>query len=89
MTDLLYSLMNATDHLMEEGTSDELDWGSATGTCDDIDGFQTYSTIQPDLQTVSEEAKLPQRRESLTSKARSPKRWNTILAGGNLFDLYK
>ncbi len=49
MTDLLHSLMNATDHLMEEGASDELVGGLAPETCD-IDGFQTYSTIQPDLQ---------------------------------------
>jgi hypothetical protein len=45
MTNLLHALMNATDHLMEEGTSDELDGGSATGICDDIDGFQTNSTV--------------------------------------------
>lgn len=31
MTDLLHSLMNATDHLMEEGASDELVGGLATG----------------------------------------------------------
>jgi hypothetical protein len=56
MTDLLYALMDATDHLMEEGTSDELDWGLVPRIYDDIDGFRTYSTVQPDLEIVSKEA---------------------------------
>jgi hypothetical protein len=32
MTNLFHALMNATDHLMEDGTSDELEGGSETGT---------------------------------------------------------
>ena len=64
MTNLLHALMNATDHLMEEGTSDELDGGLISWTCDEMRWISTYSTVQPDLQTVSGEARTQQGMES-------------------------
>lgn len=79
MTNLLHSLMDATDHLMEEGASDELVGGLARWAYD-IDGFQTYSTIQPDLQSRQQGSKNSAAPELLTSKARSPNRWKTISA---------
>lgn len=85
MTDLLHALMNATDHLMEEGTSDELDGGLAPRACHDIDGFQTYSTVQPDLEVVSKEATITATSESAYLQGPQPEkmeyhidRWRAI-----------
>lgn len=50
MSKMLYSLMDSTDHLMEDGTPQELD-----GLVEIIasPALRTYSSGQPDLEMIS------------------------------------